>query len=888
MDERAQQLLKIVNEQGRKASEGKLTIFLGMVAGVGKTYAMLSQGKALLASGKNVVIGYLEAHGRQETENLGDGMEQVPRKVISYKGRNFEEMDLEAIIAKRPQLVLVDELAHTNVPGAKHQKRYQDVLEILQNGLDVFATLNVQHVESCSNVVRDITNVKVAETLPDMMIDRADEIILIDLAPEQVLKRLNEGKIYKSEKINDALNNFFTNSNLTALRELVLRLLADKMNSNLRDFKIVRGVPQIWKIGHRLLVPIDASKESENSIRIARRLATNLNAHWYCAWVETQSKRTPEEEAQIKKNFTLARQLGAEVISVMDFQEETGLLRLAKSYQINQIILSKEKFLGKNRWQLGTNLGRILAQSLDIDILLVGGASQQSRKLNAFLVWHPFKLNLKALLFTLVQILAVTLIGEFFFPEEKYQMVGMIYLLFLNLHSLYSSRESILFACVLTGVLWNFLFIPPHFTFAINRPEDWMLTVGFVMVSIIMGLLTSQLRKKEMILMANDQKLSILYFLIKNISETRGPEKIVRICLDKIFELFPVYAGVMLARDPATKKLEQNVIGNLQIDEKEFNVANWAFANNKSAGKYSETLSSVEGMYLPLSVGMSCYGVLGIIPKNKNHLQSDQLLILSDIARHMALGLEREILNENAQKVKIDDAIEKVYRTLLSSVSVELKTPLASIQQMATALVAKNSLERPEAIKELSQSIMQGTHQMQLLVENLLDMSSIDAGHMVLNKKVCNLRSIINSVVADLEGHFEQNRINVVFEPNEIPLVEVDGKLFQQAIRNILQNACQYSPVGDPIEVKLIHTMNGLFMITIRDYGPGVPLEDPSLVFQKFYRHQNSVPGGTGLGLTIAKEILSLHGAEIIAENAVGGGAKFTIKLLVKKNKERL
>jgi two-component system sensor histidine kinase KdpD len=879
IDERAQQLLRFINDQQRKNQEGKLKIFLGMVAGVGKTFAMLREAHELKKNGTNVAIGIIETHGRKETEALVQGIPFIPKKIIPYKGKEFSEMDLDAILQTRPEIILVDELAHTNIPGVRHTKRYQDVLELLHQGIDVFTTLNVQHIESCAGTVTEITNIPVYETIPDSLIDRADEIILIDLAPEKVIARLHEGKIYPADKIQSSLENFFVINNLTALREMVLRLLADRVNSDLRNSTTVMGVPQIWKTGHRLLVPIGPFSNGEKMIRATRRLASGLNANWTAGFVDTGKKLTPEEQNCLKKNMDMAKQLGADVFIINDNHAVNGLMRLVHNHHITQVILGKHF---QQDFEEMIRLGKI-------DVLFLAETIQDKTKKKRFFLPLEFDSDdWRGLSLSFIGLGILCFIYLFFLPMTPYQLVGIVSLLFVQLMTLFSGRLSTIFISLFTAFCWIFFLVPPAYSFRISSTLDSLILIGYFMTIFVSSILHSKIRSKDKSLLATDERLSILYFLTENMAETRGVEKIVRLILDKIFEMFPVQAGVFLVKDGESKKLEQNVIGNIQLGEKEFHVANWAFLNKKSAGRFTDVLSSVEGLYIPLIGGVSCYGVLGVIPNNQKSLSGHQILTLEDIAKHFALGLEREVLSENLQKSKINEAIEKVYKTLLDSISYELKTPLTSIKQMATELLSLHEVNQQDYIQEKAKKIVLGTHRMQLLIQNLLDMGSIESGKIVLKQTLCDLKTMLLKIFQEMELFFEKREFKMTFHQQQESLqVFVDEKFFEQAIKNIIQNACLYGPVDKPIEITISKTPFLETVMTIRDHGPGLPEEDPSLVFQKFYRSSSST-GGSGLGLTISKAIIEMHGGEISAQNAIHGGAQFMVKLPITNPKAQV
>ncbi|OFZ46905.1 MAG: hypothetical protein A2381_03655 [Bdellovibrionales bacterium RIFOXYB1_FULL_37_110] len=873
INKKAKRILEHVSKNERDIRKGRLKIFLGMVAGVGKTYAMLNAAHLLKKNGLNVVVGIVETHGRGETQQVLEGLTILPKTEILYKNKIFKELDVDEIIRRRPEVVLVDELAHSNIPGVRHEKRYQDVLDILNEGIDVYTTLNVQHIESCAGLIHNITGVVISETLPDSVLDSANEVVLIDLDPDQIIERLKSGKIYPAEKIQSSLNNFFKKSNLIALREIVLRLLADKVNVELRDLKVIHGIPQIWKTSFRILVPILPSSDGEYLIRMTRRISSGLNAQWIAAQIDGQRKNNENEERHQKKNALLAKQLGAEVTSIHDTSFLEGMRRLIKEYQITHLVFSKkQKMLLK---QLS-----ILSKSFpDVDIILL--SSDKKQILSSKAIWkdvrlQEFWINKHFLIsMGLLGLLAISL--HYFLPAKEYQTAGMIFLLFLSMNSLYAVPLVLVLITVITGLIWNYLFIQPRYTFSIAAPEDWLILIGFLSISLIVGLQTATIRKKSKIVESIDERLSFMYFLTKNIFEVSGIQTIVQLVLDRLTKNFQVKAGIILANNEKERKLEGFIMGGLTLEEKELSVAQWVFLNGRSAGKFTDTLSSSEGMFFPINYKNIVHGVLCLLPEEAS-FTNDQISIFEDVARNLALVIERELLSENAKNLKIREASEKIYSTLFNSISHELKTPLSAINGAASSLLDDKILEHPEIVKKLSSEIIIGSKRMHDLIQNLLDMSRIEAGKVQLKKDSYDIHEIVGSVLAYVEQYYPEKKVEVVYGEEALPLAYLDESLIEQAIKNIVQNACIYTSMETSILISITR-QHRFLKISIKDSGPGLPRHNPNIVFEKFYREDKKKTGGSGIGLTIVKAIIELHDGTVEADNHPDGGAIFTIKI---------
>lgn len=645
-------ILSHIEYENRKKGKGYLKIFLGMAAGVGKTYAMLRAGIDLKNSGSDVIIGLVESHGRKETKALLENFEILARRKINYQNIQLEEFDLELALQRKPKIILVDELAHTNVPQTTHSKRYLDVIDLLNAGIDVFTTVNIQHLESRSDTVKEITGVNIRETVPDSFFDQADEVILIDLSPEELLKRLNEGKIYPENRIDTAEANFFKKGNLTALREMALRQAAERVDRDLRGFKQLHGISEVWKSSNRLLVAIFASPYSETLIRWTRRLADTMDATWIGAYVEKSEPLSDEELSLLARNMHLVKELGGEVISSKDDNIVDGIIRLARQNNVTQIIIGKSlRGIFRNFISGGSIVNRLLRRSNDIDIYCVNPMPNSHN--------HDSKKIPKSLfqeLFPFEELGWMTVIGLLTWTTAAaiesfvgYQTVGILFLVSVCLAGLVLSRVSVLILASLYSLIHNFFFIPPTHSFTVSRPEDATLLISFFIAATIIGHLTARLKRKEKILLDREDMALRQYELSQLLARAQSIQEVASISLQQIRKIMKQDVCIFLANNEHNKitLFQESVFG---FTEKEQAVAEWVWQNNRVAGKFTDTLRGCEGFYLPIIGKSHSLGVIGIKLTKKGELSSDELSFIESSANQMAAALEREFHHDTAKK----------------------------------------------------------------------------------------------------------------------------------------------------------------------------------------------------------------------------------------------
>ncbi len=870
------ELLASVQKEEAKQKRGKLKIFLGMCPGVGKTYAMLQAARQREAEGIDVLVGVVETHGRKETDALLEGMAIASKVEKPYRGTVLQEMDLDTILAIRPQLALVDELAHTNAPGCRHPKRYQDVLELLAAGIDVYTTLNVQHIESRAETVSQITGVRVRETVPDSLLDEAEEVILIDLSPEQLRQRLKEGKVYLDERAATAAENFFREENLIALREMVLRLTADRVNQDLREVMTEQRIQGPWKSGDRLMVAVGPTPFSESLIRWTRRAAASLNASWIAVYVETSQHLDEEEKKRLTRNLTLARQLGAEVIMKSGTDIAETLIQVARQNNVSQICIGKPS--GSFwQWLHGYSLTqRLIRQSGDIDIHMVRIKGQEPEKIKVRKAnFAPVAPQEYGIVFVIVA--GVTLFCLLIEKITGYSSVSLIYLMAVVLSGMYLSRWPVLLLGALSALSWNYLFIPPRFTLYIYKTYDAMMFVMYFVIAIVMGQITTRLREREQAERKQEERVNILYQLTRTVAITHDAKEGIHNALTKLEEILKVQTAIFLTDSNGRPNFEKLRSGTLLLSGKEKSVANWTFQKQQPAGRFTETLPEAENFYLPLVSLNKTLGVLAIHPSDNKVWTLDQRNLIESFASLTTVILEKDILTRMTEEAKIKIESEKLQTALLDSVSHELKTPLTVIAGSAEHL--DKQMKNPESFRKLVSEIRLASQRLLQTVNGLLDMTRLDSNRLQLNLEWHDMHDVVNVVVEKLQNQLSHHKVNSKYGVN-LPLVKIDSGIIEQVLTNLLSNAALYSPQNTEITVS-VQTDQSTLVISAMDQGPGISEEDLDKIFDKFYRSKRTHPGGLGLGLSIAKRFIEAHGGEIEVRNQEAGGACFSFRLPV-------
>jgi two-component system, OmpR family, sensor histidine kinase KdpD len=868
-------LLAAIEKEAAAQRRGRLKVFLGMAAGVGKTYAMLEAAHRARRDRRDIVIGYLETHGRKETDALVLGLPAVPRRRIQYRGTTLEEMDIDAVLARRPQLVLVDELAHSNAPGCRHTKRYQDVLELLEAGIDVYTTLNVQHVESRAHIVRQITGATVNETVPDTVFDGA-EFELVDLPPAELLQRLDEGKVYVPDRAEAAMMNFFRLGNLTSLREMSLRLAAEHVGQDVRDYMQAMQIAGPWKSGHRLLVAVSSSPYSAHMVRWTRRMADGLDCPWLAVHVELPEALTEAAQARLTQNLALARELGAEVITTADTDVVRALLRVAGQNNVTQVIVGKpggRRPLERLRGYFF--LRRLIAASGDIDVNLVR-IDQTQAVSKAGPPSPAVDPQLQHYGLAAAAVAVATAFNAALDTFVGFYALALIYLLTVVILALFVGRGPVFLAATLSALLWNFFFLPPRRTFWIHSFQDALMFAMYFAVALVLGQLTARIRAQERAERRREKRSTALYLLTRDLSDAASVDEMSQRLVSQVARVFDCSAVLLLRGPDGSLDRTAHPASTFTLTEKELSVAAWAFRMGKAAGRFTDNLPLSGALHLPLVTQPGVIGVLSVKLAGEKPPSLEQRDLLDAFARQATLVLDRLRLAADAEQTRVVAESERLSKALLNSVSHELRTPIAAITTAVSALDAIDPGVQLELARTLVDEIQTSTARLNRLVANLLDMSRLESGRVKPRREWCDVRDLVNAAARKTEKDLARHPLTVSFPPR-LPLAKLDAVLIEQALLNLLVNAVCYTPPGTPVEM-IVDASSQELSIAVADRGPGLPPESVPHVFEKFYRVPGAPAGGTGLGLSIVKGFTEAHGGAVEAANRAGGGAVFTLR----------
>ena len=874
---------------GPEKEHGRLTVFLGAAAGVGKTYAMLEAAQERLAEGWDLVVGWVETHGRPETEALLAGLPAIPPRTLSYRGREFQEMDLDAVLARHPALVLVDELAHSNIPGSRHLKRYQDVEEILAAGINVYTTLNIQHLETLNDVVAQITGVKVRETVPDRILESAYQIQLVDIPPEELLQRLKEGKVYVPGQAAYALRKFFRPGNISALREMALRYTARRVDRQVENYMRLHGIAGPWPSGERVMVCISASPFSAQLIRTARRLAEGLQAEWLAVNVEAP-RRSPTSEAAkdaLSRNKRLAEELGAEVVTLAGDDVADELLALARARNVSQIIIGKP--LHSKYWEIlhGSVVDKIIRRSQGINVHVIPGkvGKEAGRDLKGPAprqgVGAVPAVSLIPHLAAVVLTGVVTLMAAVLAPVLGLVNIAIIYVLPVVFSAIRWGTGPAVTAAVVGLLTFDFFFVPPVLTFTVN---DWRYLFScaiFLIVAFLTGSLSGRFRFQVESFRQREHRTAALYALSRDMAAVSDLQSVLESVTRKVAE---TVSGRVTALVPdKSGQLHQAAADppGFALEEDERAVGAWAFEHGEAAGRGTGTLDGAEGLYLPMRTAKGVHGVLGVRPDATDRaLPPEQRRLLEAFAGLAALAVSRIQLAEQARDAQLLAQSEHLRIALFNSLSHDLRTPLASIIGSVSGLLEDEKVYSETARRDLLQAVLQEARRMHRFLNNLLDMARLESGMLKLNKEWCDIQDIIGVAVSRMGDPLTARPVKIDVEPG-LPLVKADYVLIEQVLINCLDNALKYSEPGSRIRISARRRGDRLEM-AVADRGIQIPPEDLDRIFDKFYRlHSPRQVSGTGLGLAICKGIIEAHGGTIEAANDPAGGVviKFSLPL---------
>ena len=871
-------------EEGRV---GKLRIFVGAAPGVGKTYEMLQQARARKRDGYDVVIGVVETHGRKETEALLEGLEVIPRRRTPYRGQTLEEMDLDAIIARRPQIVLVDELAHTNVEGSRHPKRYLDVEELRGNGIDVYTTVNVQHIESLNDVVAQITHVRVRETVPDSVFDRADAVELVDLTPDDLIERLKEGKVYVPRQAERALEHFFSPANLTALRELALRRTAERVDEQLLTHMQAHAIPGPWAAGERILVCVSEDPRAAGLVRYAKRRADRLHASWTALYVETRRslQLSEEERDRVADTLRLAERLGGEAFTI-----PSGLRRIADDVldyahenNVTQIIIGKST---RSRWfeiLHGSVVHDLVRRSGNISVNVIAGDELTGEPIPKKTVkaappakgFDPLPYG-----FALLAVAAALGIGLLIQPRLGIENVDLVFLTAVVGVAVRFGLLPSLFASVAASLCYNFFFLPPIYTFTIADPTNVAAFLFFIVVALLVSHVAARGRTEAVIAHGRVRTVESLYAFSRKLAGVGTLDDVLWATAYQAALMLKVRV-VLLLPEAGSIAVKAGYPPEDTLDEADLAAAKWAWDSNRAAGRGSDTLPGAKRLFLPMRTGRGAIGVVGIDSDKPGPLLTpDQRRLLDALIDQSALAIERVSLVEDLERAKRTAETDRLRSALLTSISHDLKTPLAAI--LGTAGTLRNlSAQLTEAQKaDLLATIIDESERLNRFIANLLDMTRLESGAVAPNTALHDPGEIVGTALHRASKILARHRVEVDLAAG-LPMLELDAVLFEQVLFNVLDNAAKYAPPETPIRIR--GWQDGEFVcLQVIDEGDGIPPADVERIFDKFYRVQkgDQVRAGTGLGLAISRGFVEALGGTITAANRTDrSGAAFTIRM---------
>lgn len=876
-------LLRQVRADEARAKQGRLKIFFGYAAGVGKTFAMLEAARRDKNAGVDVVVGYVEPQGRAETEALLEGLETIPPKRLPYRGMELRELDLDAVLHRKPALALVDELAHTNAEGCRHAKRWQDVLEILDAGIDVYSTLNVQHLESLNDVISQITGVLVRETLPDAVIDRADDIELIDLTPDELLRRLKQGKVYLSAQAERALAHFFQQPKLAALRELSLRQAARRLQRDVDEGRLASRSQRLWPTAERLLVCVGPSPTGSKLIRAAKRMADALDAEWIAVSVLTgaASQRSPAAKSQVAAHLRLAEQLGAEAHQLVGDSVPSTILSYSRSRNVGKVLVGKTNEPQWRRLIKGSMVDQLIRESGDIDVFLVQGEEEDERVASSFAV-PTRRGSVREWMSAVAVVLLATLIG---WPMHRAGLaeanMAMIFLAAVAIVSVFSGAGPSILASILSVLLFDFLYVPPFYSFTVSDAQYLLTFAVMLVIGLLISGITARFRQQVAESQERERATHALFRLSKQLGEATGADFLIAMAGERLKELFNAEVVLALREESGQLGARYGKEGNIWTDASNQAVAAWVGEHNQVAGRGTETLPNAGALFLPLIGSESTVGVVGLRPADPHRLDDrGQRQLLDTCVRQIALAIERDQIALKAYQAKLEVESERMRSSLLSSVSHDLRTPLAIITGAASSVLQSAKTKLNDIEHSLLHSVHHEAERLSRLIENLLDMTRLESSSYRVRKEPHVLEELVGSAIARVEPMLESRRVQA-FVPETLPLAHVDGILIEQLLVNLLENAIRYSPEGSAIDVSA-RSKGPEIEVIVSDRGRGLSEGEERKIFDKFYQGRHRSPDshrGVGLGLAICKAVAEAHGGTIVARNRIGGGAEFILTL---------
>ncbi|MEX3634642.1 DUF4118 domain-containing protein [Paraburkholderia sp. BR14320] len=879
------ELLDRIQRDEEKSQRGRLKVFFGASAGVGKTFAMLQAARYRKEEGVDVVVGVVETHGRKETLALMDGVEVITPARIEYRGRLLAEFDLDAALARKPRLILVDELAHSNVQGSRHPKRWQDVQELLDAGIDVYTTVNVQHLERLNDVVGQITGIRVWETVPDRVFDLADEVTLVDLPPEELLDRLREGKVYMAQQAEQAVRNFFRKGNLIALRELALRRTADRVDAQMREYRADQSIERIWQARERIIVCVGAGPESSNLVRAAARLASNLRADWLAVYVETPKlQRLPDAiRGRTLDALKLAAELGAETVTLQGEQVAQTLIAYARMRNVSKLVVGTVELRGWRGWLGWSTAARVIRAARDIDVTLINsGAARESAAPRGVAASFAAPgedrhgVPLYSYLYSVAICAVITALASVFADRIALANLVMLYLLGTVFAAVRLGRGPGVLLSFLGVAAFDFFFVPPRLSFSVSDTQ-YLLTFAVMLVtSLTISHLTSSLRRQARMATMRERRTDAMFAMTRELGTALTTDQILEIGTRHVVEVFQVRVAILLP--DSAEKVRQKVENpdpavTLTGADLDCDIAQWVYDQQKPAGHGTETLPAAAALYLPLRAPMRTRGVLALLSAGMGEFAiPEQRRMLDTFAAQIALALERVHYVEIAQDALISMESERLRNSLLSAISHDLRTPLTAIVGFASLLAepGRGEKARHPDTNELAEGIYDEAMRMTGIVTNLLDMVRLQEGSMRLNRQWSSLEELIGAALAASRRLLSGRQVTT-HVPHDLPLVRLDAVLVERLLANLFDNAAKYTPAGSPLAVSaaVVEEHEHRYVkVNVEDSGPGLSPGMESRVFDKFTRgEKESALPGIGLGLAICRAIVDAHGGKIGAAN---------------------
>ncbi len=869
----------------RGAGRGRLKIFFGAAAGVGKTYAMLEAARAVAGARVDLVIGYVESHGRLETERLMMGLEQLPLLEVDYRGIIRAELNLDAALERHPAILLVDELAHANLmdgrPKQRHPKRWQDIEELLASGIDVWTTVNIQHLESLNDVVAGITGARQRETIPDRLFEHADEVQLIDLPPSDLLARLRAGKVYSIEHAAPATKKYFRESNLSALRELALRRTADRVNAQALPHKARESYAQPWLARDRFLVAVALDDQAEQVIRVGKRFAAALDAEWSVVSVETPAMLKLGETARNRRVDILrfAESLGAQTVTLDGPSASAALIEYAQLRKIARIVVGAPRRVGPGALFRPSTAAKLVRAGGGFDVSVIAHRTAATVKPTVPEALSADGPNWSAYAAALGISLACTVLASVMYSYFALTNLVMVYLLGATIAALKLGKGPASAASVVNVLAFDFFFVPPRYSFAVNDFQ-YVVTFGVMLaVALIIATLVASVRAQTRVAGARQRRTALLYAMCRELVSTRGLDDLARVAVKHVAETFASQAVLLIPDVHGRLRLPSGspIVGSLL--NADVSVAQWVHDHGAPAGLGTDTLPATSAQHLPLRASDQVLGVLVVQPSQRRRLLlPEQRHLLETFAAQIALALERARLQEAAEQSRVNAETEGIRNTLLASISHDLRTPLAVITSASSALNDPASAFDAEARASLASQIEVKSKEMADIISNVLDLMRLESGQVSLRLDSVAIEDIVNSALAKLSTRLREHPVGVHIA-SELSAVQVDASLILQVFINLLENIVKYTPAGTAVSIAAAPE-GGFLRVSIEDTGPGLPSGDVERLFDKFHRGRDeSSAGGAGLGLSICRAIVSIHGGQIDASRRQGGGAKFAFTL---------